>query len=202
MTVMPNTRRYIGLGQSTPPMGPLGTASQVVFSPDNSQVYAAVKGNPDANVTGFIAVWDMSPSGLSDAFTRVELPSGAVAPFSLTAIPGMNGYVSAYAGVGVDVFDFSNGPENASASNRTQSFGIPDQVATCWSAYSAKTGSFYTSDLETSIITEVSLAADTWTPSVVNTYPIQEGVATLDVEVATVGDNECVLFPSLWLIMC
>src|ERR1700761_5365720 len=143
---MPNTRRFLGMNQTTPPAGPLGTASQIAFSQDGTQVYAAVKGNPATNVTGYIAAWNMTDSGLSDQFTRVEFPMGAVAPFSMTPLPGMNGMFSADAGVGVDVFDFSNGVENTNMSPRTQSFSIPQQQATCWSTYSPMTGNFYVSD--------------------------------------------------------
>jgi len=190
LSVMANTRRFLGMGQTTPPMGPLGTASQVIFAANDTQVYAAVKGNPAMNVTGYIAAWNMTATGLSEQFTRVELPAGAVAPFSLTAIPGMNAFFSADPGVGADVFDFSNGPENVAASNRTQSFPIPNQQASCWSTYSSKTGSYYTSDLLASTVTEMSLTPGNWTPTVLNSYPIQPNVATIDLEVATVNNND------------
>jgi len=188
LSIMTNSRRFLGTGQTTPPTGPLGTASTVVFSADNSQVYAAVKGNPATNMTGYIASWNMSSTGLTNQFARAVLPAGAVAPFSLTAIPGKNAFFSADAGVGVDVFDFSAGP--AAASPRTQSFAIPNQGATCWSAYSNKTGSFYTSDLVTSTVTELALNPTNMTPSIVKSYPIQPNVATLDLQVATVNNND------------
>ena len=141
---MPNTRRLLGMNQTTPPMGPLGTASQVIFSQDNTVVYAAVKGNPDTNVTGYIAAWNMTDAGLSEQFTRIGLPQGAVAPFSLTPIPNANAFFAADAGIGADVFDFSQGPTVAGPN--TQSFAIPNQGAVCWSAHSPATGSYYVSD--------------------------------------------------------
>jgi len=190
LTVMPNTRRFLGMNQTTPPSGPLGTASQVIFSQDDSTLYAAVKGNPKANVTGYIAAWNMTAEGLSEEFVRVELPQDAVAPFSLTPIPNTNAFFSADAGVGADVFDFSMGAEMAAASPMTQSFAIPNQGATCWSAYSPQTGSYYVSDLITSTITEIALNGTNMTPSILNSYPIQAGVATLDLEVASLGSQD------------
>ncbi|VDB84797.1 unnamed protein product [Peniophora sp. CBMAI 1063] len=190
LSIMPNTRRFLGMNQTTPPMGPLGTASQVIFSQDDATVYAAVKGNPDTNVTGYIAAWNMTDAGLSDQFTRIELPEGAVAPFSLTPIPNANAFFAADAGIGADVFDFSQGPEAATASPNTQSFAIPNQGAVCWSAYSPATGSYYVSDLLTSTVTELALNPTNMTPSILNSYPISPGVATLDLEVASLGDQD------------
>jgi 6-phosphogluconolactonase (cycloisomerase 2 family) len=190
LTVMPNTRRFLGMNQTTPPSGPLGTASQVIFSQDDSTLYAAVKGNPKANVTGYIAAWNMTAEGLSEEFVRVELPQDAVAPFSLTPIPNTNAFFSADAGVGADVFDFSMGAEMAAASPMTRSLAIPNQGATCWSAYSPQTGSYYVSDLITSTITEIALNGTNMTPSILNSYPIQAGVATLDLEVASLGSQD------------
>jgi DNA-binding beta-propeller fold protein YncE len=191
LTTMSNTRRLLNIGQTTPPQGPLGTASQVAFSQDGTQVYAAVKGNPDTNTTGYIAAWNMTASGLSDQFTRVEFPMGAVAPFSMTPLPGMNGMFSADAGVGIDVFDFSNGVENTLSSPRTRSFSIPQQMATCWSAYSNMTGNFYTSDLLASTVSEINLDMNNnLMPSLVNQYPIFSGGATLDLNIATVNSQD------------
>ncbi|KAI0029711.1 hypothetical protein K488DRAFT_80018 [Vararia minispora EC-137] len=191
LSVMAGTRRFLNMGQTTPPSGPFGTASQIVWSQDQTQVYAAVKGNPGSGPAGYIAAWNMTDSGLSDQFVNVTLPAGAGAPFSLTPIPGQNAMFSADAAIGVDVFDFANGPESVAASPRTQSYNISGSMAPCWSAYSPMTGDYYVSDLLTSILTEVSLDANNnLRPSMVMQYPILQNVATLDLEVATVGSQD------------
>jgi hypothetical protein len=188
---MSNTRRILNIGQTTPPMGPLGTASQVVWSEDQTQVFAAIKGNPDTGAIGYIAAWNMTAAGLSEVNTNVTLPTGAVAPFSMTPIPNQNAMFSADAGIGADVIDFANGPENAAASARTQSFNISGSMAPCWSTYSPMTGNYYVSDLLTSVLTEVNLDANqNLKPSTVMQYPILSGAATLDLEVATVNNQE------------
>ncbi|KAI0322606.1 hypothetical protein OF83DRAFT_1080178 [Amylostereum chailletii] len=195
---MPNTRRPIGMGQTTPPAGPLRTASQVVFSEDQQSLIVAVKGNPDQNVAGYLASWDISPSGLSKDFTRIELPAGAGAPFSLTAIPGKNAWLSADPVVGVDIFDFSNGPAGVAASNKTATVPIQPSNATCWSAYSPKMDRYYITDVVTDLVTEVSVD-DNLAGSVVNQYPMGNNSATLDLQVASVGDKDFlyVLMPNV-----
>src|SRR5689334_17539099 len=44
--------RPFDLGQTTPPVGPTNTLSQVFFSADESMLFATVKGDPAANKTG------------------------------------------------------------------------------------------------------------------------------------------------------
>ena len=186
---MTNTRRILGMGQSTPPTGPLRTASQVIFSEDQNSLIVAVKGNPDENIPGYLVSWNITSDGLSQEFTRIELPEGAGAPFSLTAIPGQNAFLSADPVVGVDIFDFSNGPEGVSTSNRTSTVKITPSNATCWSAYSPKTDSYYVTDIITSLVTEVKVD-ENLVGTVTNQYQMGNDSATLDLQVASIGDNE------------
>jgi hypothetical protein len=70
----------------------------------------------------------------------------------MTAIPGTKAVLSTDAAVGYTIFDFSAG------NNATNTvFPIEGQGATCWVAHSAKTGNFYLTDLDTSIVTEVNV---------------------------------------------
>lgn len=60
--------------------------------------------------------------------------------------------LSTDAAIGYTIFDFSKG------SNATNAvFPIEGQGAVCWVVHSAKTGNFYLSDLDRSIITEVNV---------------------------------------------
>jgi hypothetical protein len=43
---IPNTTRYLGLNQTTPPTGPPGTVSDVIFSSDGEELHVSVKGTP------------------------------------------------------------------------------------------------------------------------------------------------------------
>lgn len=73
-------------------------------------------------------------------------------PFSITPIPGKNAVLNTDAGVGFSVFDFSRGDVASSTV-----IPIKGQKATCWSAYSSKTGTFFLTDVGTATVTEVKV---------------------------------------------
>lgn len=155
---IPNTLRLLGLDQTTPPRGPAGTASQIVFSEDNTRIIVSVKGS--SSQPGFLAVWDISSDGtISKDFTKIAPASGGLLPFSMTVIPGKDAILATDAGIGFDVFDFSSA-QNGSVvveSSKNSANKIEGQSATCWSAFSQKTGNFYLTDIGTSIVTEVNV---------------------------------------------
>jgi hypothetical protein len=209
-----NTVRSLGLNQTTPATGPAGSASHIIFSEDNSQLIASVKGVPPQ--PGFLAVWDVAADGsLSADFTSVAPQSGGLLPFSMTVIPGMNAILATDAGLGFDVFDFNAVAPvqgNATASgDRSSANAIAGQSATCWSSFSPKTGNFFLTDIGTSTITEVNVDANLKgtivkvngthdrdmiyllnpiTISLQQQYPQAAGSATIDNDVATINGNE------------
>ena len=135
------------LKTSTPPAGPAGTASHVLFSEDGKQLIVSVKGTPPN--AGFFAVWDVAADGsLSADFKQVAPAKGGLLPFGMSVIPGKNAILATDAGIGFDVLDL-NGNKKSSAN------AISGQVATCWSAFSSKTGNFYVTDIGTAAVTEV-----------------------------------------------
>lgn len=140
----------MNLNQSTPANGPAGTASHIIFSEDNTQLFVSVKGIPPT--PGFLAVWDVASDGsLSEDFNSVAPAEGGLLPFSMTLIEGTNALLATDAGVGFDIFDFSSG------SNDSSVVPIEGQSATCWSSFSNQTGNFYLTDIGTSIVTEVNV---------------------------------------------
>jgi hypothetical protein len=145
------TLRALNLEQSTPATGPAGTASQIIFSEDNTQLIAAVKGIPPQ--PGFLAVWDVASDGsLSKDFRVVISQQRGLLPSSLTVIPGTNAILATDAGFGFDVFDLK-----ASQPNNSMAVTIDDQSATLCSSFSTKTGNFYLADTGASIVTEISM---------------------------------------------
>ena len=87
------------MNQTTPPNGPPGTASHIVFSEDGTKLIASVKGVPPT--PGFLAVWDVADDGtLSENSTQIAPGQGGLLPFSMTVIPGQKGRggVGAYDG--------------------------------------------------------------------------------------------------------
>ncbi|EMD33526.1 hypothetical protein CERSUDRAFT_126221 [Gelatoporia subvermispora B] len=207
---MPNSFRSLELNQTTPPSGPPGSTSHIVFSEDGSQLIASVKGIPPT--PGFIAVWDIDSNGsLSPNFTSIApQPTGAL-PFSMTVVPGENALLVTDPGVGFDIFDLSAQPDtNGTAAGKSSAVPIDGQSATCWSSFSNKMGNFYLTDIGTGIVTEVNVdnnlkgsIVQVWAPAIpqrttelaqltaaLQQYPQGNGTATIDNDVATVNGND------------
>ncbi|OCH94370.1 hypothetical protein OBBRIDRAFT_722902 [Obba rivulosa] len=186
---MPNTLRALNLNQTTPPNGPPGTTSHIVFNEAGNQLIASVKGVPPT--PGFLAVWDIDSDGsLSESFTAIQpQPTGAL-PFSMTVIPGQDALLVTDPGVGFDIFDFNAQPAaNGTAGGKSSAVPIDGQSATCWSSFSSKTGNFYLTDIGTGIVTEVNVDSNL-KGTIVKQYPQGNGTATIDNEVATVNNND------------
>lgn len=67
----------LNLNQTTPATGPAGSVSHIVFSEDNKQLIASVKGVPPT--PGFLAVWDVADDGsLSESFASVAPAEGGL----------------------------------------------------------------------------------------------------------------------------
>jgi 6-phosphogluconolactonase (cycloisomerase 2 family) len=185
LTPLANTVRSIGLNQTTPPSGPAGTASHVIFSEDGQHLIASIKGLPPT--PGFLAVWDVASDGsLSENFQKVSPGQGGLLPFSMTVIPGKNAILATDAGVGFDIFDFNAQPESAGNSSVVP---IAGQGATCWSSFSKQTGNFYLTDVLTSQVTEVNVD-DNLKGSIVKQYPQGNGSGTIDNEIASVNGKD------------
>ncbi|TDL19074.1 hypothetical protein BD410DRAFT_727624 [Rickenella mellea] len=183
LVAMANSVRPLGLNQTTPPAGPAGTTSHVIFSEDETKLIASVKGVPPT--PGFLATWDIAADGtLSQNFTQSTPSAGGLLPFSMTVIPGKNAVLATDAGIGFDIFDFSKG---SSASSSI--VPINGQGATCWSSFSKQTGNFYLTDIDTATVTEVNVDANL-KGSIVKQYPQGKGSGTIDNEIATIGGND------------
>ncbi|KZT33637.1 hypothetical protein SISSUDRAFT_395537 [Sistotremastrum suecicum HHB10207 ss-3] len=178
-----NSQRLLKLPLTTPPVGPPGTVSNIQFSGDGSKLFASVKGVPPK--PGFIATWDVNQDGsLSQNFKSSTPAKGGMLPFSITPIPGKNAVLNTDAGVGFSVFDFSRGDVASSTV-----IPIKGQKATCWSAYSSKTGTFFLTDVGTATVTEVKVDQNL-RGSIVKQYPLGAGTATVDNGIATVNGKD------------
>lgn len=86
LIAIPSTYREIGITQTTPPAGPPGTVTQVMFTVDGRRLVVSVKGVPPA--PGFVAVWDVAANGsLSTDYSAITAPSGGVLPFGMSTLP-------------------------------------------------------------------------------------------------------------------
>jgi len=187
LIAMSNTTRSLKLPQTTPPTGPAGTVSDILFSEDSKKLLVSVKGLPPT--PGFVASWDVEDDGsLSADFIASPPAQGGLLPFSMSIIPGKNAVLATDAGIGFSTFDLSTlGAAGTTA--KSQVFPIDGQGATCWSSFSQKTGSFFLTDVRTSIVTEVAIADDL-SGKIVKQYPLTPGSATIDNAIAKLPAND------------
>jgi hypothetical protein len=186
---MSNTNRDLGLNQTTPATGPPNSVSHIIFSEDGKSLITDVKGDPTTTppTPGFLAVYDVAEDGsLSQNFKSIPPPQGGLLPFSMTVIPGKNAVLATDAAIGFSMFDLSGG---AQASTKNSAVAINGQSATCWSSFSKKTGNFYLTDIGTSTVTEVNVD-DNLKGTIVQQYPQTAGSATIDNDIASVGNND------------
>ncbi|KAF8071935.1 hypothetical protein FPV67DRAFT_1667385 [Lyophyllum atratum] len=189
---MANTARSLKINQTTPASGPAGTASHLVFSEDNKQLIASIKGVPPQ--PGFLAVWDVANDGsLSQDFQSIAPAKGGLLPFSMTVIPGKNAILATDAGLGFDIFDFADkagsGNATTAGAGRSSAVAIDGQAATCWSSFSPKTKNFYLTDIGTAMVTEINID-DNLKGTIVKQYAQGQGSGTIDNDIVTVGNND------------
>jgi hypothetical protein len=154
--------RPFDLGQTTPPVGPTNTLSQVFFSADESFLFATVKGDPPTNKTGFFSAFPVQRTcggaGRNRAsVSRVEqrsTPQGTAVLFGSQAIPGTSSVFATDASFGAVVLsvDPTSGQATAKAAGR-----VEGQVATCWVTISRATGTAFVTDVGANRVVEMSL---------------------------------------------
>jgi len=176
-----------GLNQTTPPMGPYGTVSQVVFSNDKKKLRASVKGVAHPRTPGFIATWDVGSDGtLSDDFTKtIPNPGQGLQPFGVLNVYGaQDALLVTDLAVGMTIYDFSQ------STPALHPLVIDGQRDTCWVVYSNVTDSYWVSDLGTAQIYEVGIDNKSLEPSLLNTYDLAVNNNPIDVALATVNGKQ------------
>ncbi|KIW45490.1 uncharacterized protein PV06_03877 [Exophiala oligosperma] len=151
--------RSFDLNQTTPPVGPTNAVSQLFFSPDESRLYATVKGNPAVGTTGFFSVFPVQASAWGRAGTLAmqdtrSSPAGTAVLFGSENIEGTNNVFVTDASFGAAVVSVDQATNEASlVANQT----IEGQKATCWATISKKTGSAFVADVGVNRLVEMSL---------------------------------------------
>jgi hypothetical protein len=150
--------RSFGLNQTTPPVGPTNTGSQVFFSEDESRLYAVVKGDPTVNNTGFFSVYPVEqarkgPATLSAQGVQSSFAGTAVL-FGSQNIPGTSSVFATDASFGAVVIDVDPSTNEASLAAKEV---IANQSASCWSTISPATGSAFIGDAGLDRLVEMSL---------------------------------------------
>lgn len=130
---MENSIRMLSINQTTPPSGPAGSASHILFNEAGDILFAAIKGVPPQ--PGFIASWDVAEDGtLSQNFTKNTPGGGALLPFGMSNIPNSKAILDTDAAIGAVIYDFSKSPAT------TKVLPIAGQGATCCEYLTLGTG--------------------------------------------------------------
>ncbi|KAF9254470.1 hypothetical protein L218DRAFT_886193 [Marasmius fiardii PR-910] len=185
------TNRVLGINQTTPANGAPGTASHIIFSEDDKQLIASVKGIPDPKAAdgrgtnGALAIWDVVNDGsLSAQFNIVAAPGKGLAPFGMAIVPNQKAVFAADPFIGFDVLDLNV----QGGTNRSVDVTVDNQQTMGWVSRSPTTGNFFVSDGFTSHISEIKLGNDLRGVVVSDTDMADSG--THDNTIATVNGKD------------
>ncbi|KAH0431547.1 3-carboxymuconate cyclase [Colletotrichum camelliae] len=149
--------RAIALNQTTPPVGPTNTVSQVFFSDDQKTLYATVKGDPVRNNTGFFASYQVGQASGHAAVAQQpqrSSPAGTAVLFGSFNIPESNNIFATDASFGAAVLSVDQSSKIATVKAK----GVIDgQKATCWSTFSKASNSAFVTDVGLNRVVEMSL---------------------------------------------
>jgi hypothetical protein len=144
--------RPFGLGQTTPPVGPFNTVSQVFFSLDETVLFATVKGSPP-DTTGFLSAFPVNDdASLSTRETRSS-PAGTALLFGTKQVHGTSTFFITDPSFGATVLAV----DSSNQATVVARVAIPDQALTCWSTISEVTGSAFVTDGGVNRLVEMSV---------------------------------------------
>lgn len=152
--------RPIDLKQTTPPVGPTNTVSQVFFSNDQDTLYVTVKGDPSKNSTGFLGAFPVQGKSACMAKASVSRegvmssPEGTVVLFGSSRIPKSTDLFVTDASFGAVVLAIDPKTEVATAKGKGV---IEGQKATCWSTISPASNTAFVTDVALNRLVEMSL---------------------------------------------
>lgn len=146
--------RPFDLKQTTPPVGPTNTVSQVLFSADENTLIAMVKGDPAVQgKTGFTAVFPVNKVGGVDAKGKMTSPKDTLVLFGSTTIPGTSDIFATDASFGGAVLSVA-----ADGTTTTKGRGVVEgQAASCWAAFSPATKTAFVADVGVNRLVEMSV---------------------------------------------
>jgi hypothetical protein len=144
--------RPLALNQTTPPVGPPGTASDLVFNPSHTALIATVKGN--GVDPGYVYAYPVNHDGSISTHPVVSRPSELLLDFSVSFIDDTHAVISdpAYGAALVDVsWDFKFSVQTKIV--------IPGEGASCWSVYAPRFDTVFVIDAGHPNITLVNPAS-------------------------------------------
>lgn len=139
----------IALGQTTPPVGPPGTTSDIVFNPSETALFVTIKGDPPS--PGFIYVYPVTSSGTISSAPKISNPSELVVDFSISFLGSDSRAVITDASYGAAIVDVA---DDWSVTVEKK-IVVAGQGASCWGAYSQRFNTVFIMDAGHSNITLV-----------------------------------------------
>jgi hypothetical protein len=123
--------RSIPLGQTTPPVGPPGTVSDIVFNPSETALFVSIKGAPPT--PGSIYVYPVVDGWVSTT-PVISKPATLLVDFSLNFLGSDDRAVITDPAYGASLVDISSSYDVTVATKIV----IPTEAAICWSAFSSR----------------------------------------------------------------
>ncbi|KAJ3096351.1 hypothetical protein HDU96_000791 [Phlyctochytrium bullatum] len=199
LTAMDAAPRPLGLGQSTPPVGPLGTASHVLFDREAGKLLVTVKGDPGAGREGFLGSFDVDASGNVGTELRRSVPEGSKVLFgsAVARKGGETRVVATDAAFGAVTFgvDAEGQAVSVAAGNATAALTVVEgQKATCWAAFSPATETAFVTDIGKGRVVEVDPFDAVAPGKIVGTVEV-DGVEGM-IDLAVGGDFAYALAPA------
>lgn len=132
----------LGLNLTTPPTMNSGTVSQISFSPDSKNLVVAVKGPMSTMAPGPIFVFPVQDGAIAQPVksTIADLPM----PFGFTYGSSSDSILLSDPSFGGSLINIAPGTEMTTEVMHTDETG--KLMASCWAAYSEKTGKGYLID--------------------------------------------------------
>ncbi|KAL6406703.1 hypothetical protein AUP68_09506 [Ilyonectria robusta] len=148
--------RPFDLKQTTPPMGPTNTVSEVFFSEDENTLYATVKGDPATKKMGFLVSYAVKTTSKGPVVSHkgtFSSPTGTAVLFGSSPIRGSSNLFVTDASFGGAVLSF-NSAGVASVKGKST---VAGQKATCWATISPATNTAFVTDVAVNRLVEMSL---------------------------------------------
>ncbi|KAK1837093.1 3-carboxymuconate cyclase [Podospora conica] len=179
------------LNQTDPPRGPGGTVSHVLFDDEEARLLVTVKGVPGTEGrNGFVAAYDVVDGVVAREPAWTTSPEGTGVLFGAAGIPGSGGEVVVTdAGFGAVVLGRDGGVKGGVRAE------VEGQVATCWVAVSAVTGTAWVTDVGRNRLVEVDVRGEDGA-RVLGVIDLSQGSNNTGlVDLATTGDLVYMLSP-------
>jgi hypothetical protein len=180
----------LGADLLSPPTGPPGALSQVLFSDDGRKMFVAAKGRrePAPYFVGYVATWDVNEDGsIVEGFTKTYPPveAGALRPFGAATIPGTHALMVSDPEIGATIYDFTD-----SNNGTVVPINIRGQASNCWTNYANSTDTYFMADFPISTIWEVKIEENLKDWSIVNAYVLSNYSTPIDMAVGAIGTQE------------